>query len=257
MPTAQLRLEQVSLSASVGSQHLLKDISFEVFAGDRIAIIGPSGAGKTSLLRLLNRLNEPNAGSIYLEGQDYRQIPAVALRQQVTLVLQESKLLGMTVRDALQYPLVLRGLPRSLRQGQSPTQIQQRVTYWMERLHLPEDWLGKTELQLSVGQRQLVAIARALVIQPKILLLDEPTSALDAGRAFHLIEVLIDLANSSQTTILMVNHQLEIAQQFCTRVLYLQGGRLIQDSPNSSNTDWNKLRETLLQAEAKAAQEWE
>ncbi len=249
MPTAQLRLEQVSLSASVGSQHLLKDISFEVFAGDRVAIIGPSGAGKTSLLRLLNRLNEPNTGSIYLEEQDYRQIPAIQLRQQVTLVLQESKLLEMTVRDALQYPLILRDLPR--------TQIQQRVTYWMDRLHLPEDWLGKTELQLSVGQRQLVAIARALVIQPKILLLDEPTSALDAGRAFHLIEVLIELANSSQTTILMVNHQLELAQQFCTRVLYLQDGRLIQNLPNSSQMDWKKLRETLLQAEAKAAQEWD
>jgi D-methionine transport system ATP-binding protein len=249
VPTAQLRLEQVSLSASVGSQHLLKDISFEVFAGDRVAIIGPSGAGKTSLLRLLNRLNEPNTGSIYLEEQDYRQIPAIQLRQQVTLVLQESKLLEMTVRDALQYPLILRDLPR--------TQIQQRVTYWMDRLHLPEDWLGKTELQLSVGQRQLVAIARALVIQPKILLLDEPTSALDAGRAFHLIEVLIELANSSQTTILMVNHQLELAQQFCTRVLYLQDGRLIQNLPNSSQMDWKKLRETLLQAEAKAAQEWD
>jgi D-methionine transport system ATP-binding protein len=73
--TAQLRLKQVSLSALVGSNYLLKDISFEVSAGDRIAIIGPSGAGKTSLLRLLNRLSEPTAGSIYFENQEYRQIP--------------------------------------------------------------------------------------------------------------------------------------------------------------------------------------
>ncbi len=248
MQTAQLRLDRVSLSGSVGSHYLLKDISFEVFRSDRIAVVGPSGAGKTSLLRLLNRLSEPTAGSVYLENQDYRQIPVIQLRQQVTLVLQESKLLGMTVQEALAYPLVLRGLPRS--------QIQQRLGYWIEQLHIPAEWLNRTELQLSVGQRQLVAIARALVIQPKILLLDEPTSALDAGRAFHLVQVLTQLASSSQTTIFMVNHQLELAQMFCTRVLHLEHGQLIQDAPNSSQMDWAKLRETLIQAEDLAAEEW-
>lgn len=248
MQTAQLRLEQVSISARVASHYLLKDISFEVSKGDRVAIVGPSGAGKTSLLRLLNRLSEPTAGSIYLENQEYRQIPVIQLRQQVTLVPQESKLLGMTVREALAYPLVLRGLPRS--------QIQQRLSHWIEQLHIPEDWLGRTEVQLSVGQRQLVAIARALVIQPKILLLDEPTSALDVGRASHLLQVLTQLATISQTTILMVNHQLELAQVFCTRVLHLQHGQLIQDAPNSQTLDWAKLRETLIQAEAQAAEEW-
>lgn len=243
-----MRLEQVSLSASLGSQYLLKDISFEAFKGDRLAIVGSSGAGKTSLLRLLNRLIDPTAGSIYLENQAYRQVPVIQLRQQVTLVLQESKLLEMTVQEALEYGLILRKLPRS--------QIQQRLSYWIEQLRIPEDWLRRTQLQLSVGQRQLVAIARALVIQPKILLLDEPTSALDAGRAFHLMQILTELANSSQTTIFMVNHQLDLAQQFCTRVLHLQQGQLIQDVPNSSLMDWEKLRNNLIQAEAQAAEEW-
>lgn len=237
----------MGLSASVGSHHLLKDISFEVFTGDRIAIIGPSGAGKTSLLRLLNRLSEPTTGSIYLENQEYRQIPVLQLRQQITLVSQESKLLGMTVQEALAYPLVLRNLPRS--------QIQQRLSDWIEQLHIPGDWLGRTEVQLSVGQRQLVAIARALVIQPKILLLDEPTSALDAGRASYVLQVLTQLVESSQTTIIMVNHQLELAQSFCSRVLYLQHGQLIQDTPSPA-LDWAKLRETFIRAEAQAAEEW-
>ncbi|PSM50663.1 cobalt ABC transporter [Chroococcidiopsis sp. CCALA 051] len=245
---AQLRLEGVSLAATIGSQYLLQDISFEAFPGDRIAIIGASGAGKTSLLRIVNRLSEPTAGSIYLEDKEYGQIPAIQLRQQVTLVMQESKLLGMTVREALQYPLVLRKMPRS--------QIQQQIAYWMERLNIPEDWLEKTELQLSVGQKQLVAIARALATQPKILLLDEPTSALDAGKASHLIEVLIQLADSGQTTILMVNHQLELAKQFCTQVLFLQAGRLSQNASNSSQLDWDKLKANLIQAETKATQEW-
>lgn len=247
MQTAQLRLDQVSLSASVGSQYALQDISFEVFKGERIAIVGPSGAGKTSLLRLLNRLSEPTAGAIYLENQGYRQIPVIQLRQQVTLVQQESKLLGMTVKAALEYGLILRNLARS--------QIQQRISYWIEQLNIPIEWLERTEIQLSVGQRQLVAIARALVIQPKILLLDEPTSALDAGKAFHLLQVLTELAINSQTTILMVNHQLELAQQFCTRVLYLQQGQLIQDAAND-NLDWTKLRAELIKAEVQAAEEW-
>lgn len=245
MQTAQLRLDRVSLSASVGSRYLLKDISFAVHTGDRICLIGPSGAGKTSLLRLLNRLSEPSAGTIYFEDSDYRTIPVIQLRQQIPLVQQESKLLGMTVKDALAYPLVLRGLEKS--------QIQQRVLYWSEQLHIPQDWLERSEVQLSLGQRQIVAIARALVIQPKILLLDEPTSALDAGRANQLLQVL---AANSQTTILMVNHQLELAQSFGERVLYLQDGRLIQDLPNSPELDWHKLRDDLVQAEIKAAQEW-
>lgn len=250
-----LRLEQVSLAAPVGSQYLLKDISFEVNEGNsstemlapRITIIGPSGAGKSSLLRLLNRLSEPTSGTIYLDNQDYRQIPVIELRRQVMLLPQEPKLLGMTVGETLAYPLVLQGVAKSV--------IQQRLITWMEQLRIPEDWLNRTELQLSLGQRQIVALGRALVAQPKILLLDEPTSALDAGRASHVLQVLTQLSQQGNTTILMVNHQLDLAQQFSTRVLYLQDGSLISDTP-SEQMNWPKLRETLIQAEAKAAEEW-
>lgn len=243
----QLWLEQVSLTGTVGSQYLLENISFDVLQGDRIAIVGPSGAGKTSLLRLLNRLTDVSGGNIYLEGQEIRQIPVLQLRQQVTLVPQESKLLGMTVREALSYPLKLRNLP--------PSTIQQRLNTWMELTHLPSEWLDRTEAQLSVGQRQLVAIARALMIQPKILLLDEPTSALDAGRGSHLLKILSNLTDTAQITILMVNHQLELAQQFCSRVLFLQRGHLIHDLPHHQ-AQWDALKDQLIQAEAQEADEW-
>ena len=248
MKTAQLSLDKVSLSASMDSQYLLKDVSLEIAKTELICLIGASGAGKTSLLRLLNRLSEPSAGTIYLEGQDYRSIPVVQLRQQIVLVQQESKLLGMTVKEALAYPLSLRGLER--------LQIQQRILHWSDQLRIPQEWLERTEVQLSVGQRQTVAIARALVTQPKILLLDEPTSALDAGRASQLLQVLTNLAAAGETTIVMVNHQLELAQAFCQRLLYLQQGQLIQDSINNSTLDWVKLKDRLVQTEIKAAEDW-
>jgi D-methionine transport system ATP-binding protein len=247
----QLQLKQVSLVTLIGGKitgsTILTDISFEVLKGDRICLIGPSGAGKTSLLRLLNRLSEPTSGAIYLENQDIKKIPVIQLRRQVMLVPQEPKLLGMTVKEALAYPLVLQQL--------SKQEISLRLEACREQLHIPGDWLERTELQLSVGQRQLVAIARALITQPKILLLDEPTSALDAGIASHVLGVLADLTLQGKMTILMINHQLDMAQLFCTRVLYLQEGQLLQDA-SVFQIDWKQLRETLVQAEARASQEW-
>lgn len=257
-PMALLRVEGVSVVSRlvatpsgkvlpINPNYLLQNISLQVGVGDRVALLGPSGSGKTSLLRVLNRLSEPITGQVYLEGRPYGQIPVISLRQQVMLVLQESKLLGMTVQQALEYPLILRKLPAN--------QIKQRVGEWMTRLNIPEEWRSRTELQLSVGQRQLVAIARALVTQPRILLLDEPTSALDMGRSQNLLAVLQDLSDRQQLTILMANHQLEIAQQFCTRVLYLEQGSLIQDLP-VNQVQWPALKARLLEQEAQQSEEW-
>lgn len=241
----QLRLEKVSLATRLGT-HLLSDLSFAVDPGEKVAIIGPSGAGKTSLLRVLNRLTSPTTGSIYLEKRHYREISALEWRREVTLVLQESKLLGMTVGEAAAYPLQLRGL--------RPAEISERTSYWMEKLHVPQDWLSRTELQLSVGQRQLVAIARAAAIEPTVLLLDEPTSALDSGKGAQLLKALQLLADKG-TTILMANHQLEIARDFCTRVLHLHSGFLVADVA-SKEVDWAGLRESLVAAEVRETEEW-
>jgi D-methionine transport system ATP-binding protein len=246
--TPLLELKQVSLQTGVGAHYLLQNVSFCLLHGDRVAIVGASGAGKTTLLRVLNRLSEITQGQIFFQQQEIRQIPPVQLRQQVVLVPQESRLLGMTVRAALQYPLQLRKLPQR--------EIEQRLQVWLERLHIPQDWLERSELQLSVGQRQLVAIGRALMIQPAVLLLDEPTSALDAGRSQNLLEVLTDLSQRQDTAILMVNHQLELAQQFCTRMLLLDQGRVAADSAIDS-VDWHAVKQTLMQREVEAAEEWQ
>ena len=238
--TSLLHLDQISFTASSGD-HLLQEISLTVRAGERVAVVGASGAGKTSLLRLLNRLAEPAGGVIEFAGQPLTEIAVRQLRQQVVLVPQEPKLLGMAVAETLTYPLRLQHLPK--------TEIQQRLDSWLTRLHLPQDWLERREWQLSLGQRQLVSIVRALAMQPQILLLDEPTSALDAGRAAQLVEVLVDLAQKQQVAVMMVNHQLEIARQFCERVLSLREGRLVADLP-VAQVDWSEIAEDLRQVAA-------
>ncbi len=213
-----LKLSDVSLTDSLGRHQLLKNISFSVNRGDRLAIVGPSGSGKTTLLSLINRLRDPHTGTIFFESQPLNNFPVIDLRRQIVLVPQEPKLLGMTVQETLAYPLILQKLPEA--------EIQQRITYWRSQLFIPDDWLERHELQLSLGQRQLISIARALGMQANLLLLDDPTSALDRQRALRLIEVLKTITEDTKTTIIMVNHQLDLVEQFKNQVLQLNQGKL-------------------------------
>jgi D-methionine transport system ATP-binding protein len=240
---SQIRVEEVSSIVPPGVHYLLKDLSFQIFAGDRVGLIGPSGSGKTSLLRLLNRLSDPTSGAIYFNEQDIRRLNVQFLRQQVALVPQEPRLLGMTVREALIYPLKLKNI--------SPPMQQQRLAEWTQKLSLPEEWLGREELQLSVGQRQWVGLCRALMTEPQVLLLDEPTSALDVGRIEQLLQVLA----SVPATVILVSHQLALVEQFCDRVLWLHQGELIHQLA-INRIDWQQVRATFQQQEKAVAEEW-
>ena len=242
-----LELFDVSLTTPNGSRYLLENISFAVSQGDRLAIIGTVGSGKTTLLRLLNRLSTPVQGKIYFNNEDIRNIAVFKLRSMIALVLQEPKLLGMTVAEALAYPLVL--------QKQTPAIINQRVDYWREQLQIPDSWLDRNELQLSLGQRQQVAIARALILEPQILLLDEPTSALDMAVAHNLMETLSFQAQSRQMTIIMVNHQLNLVQQFANRIIWLNQGKIYQDT-QSSSLDWQILEQKFKELSQQNGEEW-
>ncbi|MCU0523670.1 MAG: ATP-binding cassette domain-containing protein [Elainella sp. Prado103] len=247
MNQPRLSLQQVSCQGA-DRRIVLQDISFDAAAGECLVIAGAMGAGKTTLLKLINRLIERDQGHIFLDGQEIRQIPVVDLRQQITLVLQEPKLLGMTVRQTLAYPLQLRGL--------TPTVVTQRLQYWSEQLQIPTDWFDRTEVQLSQGQKQLVAIARALMIQPLVLLCDEPTAALDRGTGQRVIQCVKSLTETTATTVVMVSHQLDWVQQFADRWLYLKQGRLVQDFPSRS-INWATLQQQLAQEQAEAIAEWE
>jgi D-methionine transport system ATP-binding protein len=243
-----LAFDRVSLRAPLGNATLLDDISFALNPGDRCVLLGPSGSGKTQLLRLCNRLSEASHGEIRFDGQTLASWPVRQYREIATLVLQESSLLDQTVEAAIAYPLKLRGL--------KPATIQQRVNHWCDRLNLPAEWMRKTEVQLSVGQRQWVALARALVIEPKLLLLDEPTSALDAGRSDRLVRVLTELAQQNGTAIVMTTHQFDLAREFATRLLYLENGRLLRDDPADS-VDWDAIKRDVIAIEQQSKSEWD
>lgn len=246
-PIPVLRLEQVTLQATIGADLLLRDISFEVQPGEIVDIVGASGSGKTSLLRLLNGLVSPSQGKIYFAELAVEQYTPVELRRRLILAPQEPKLLGMKVIDALAYPLQLQQL--------SESEIRAQIDTWLDLLRIPAEWLMKTELQLSLGQRQLVAIARALIMKPQVILLDEPTSALDVETATYLLKVLEKLNREQNLTIIMVNHQLELIQNFGDRLLLLNQGNLLADLP-ATTANWQKVSQKIFQLRSEEAQDW-
>ena len=244
--TVLFALEAVTL-ATPGGGRILDSVTLQGNVGEFIALLGPSGAGKTSLFKLMNRLKTATSGQLSFAGQPIAAIAVQTLRRQVMLVGQSSRLLGMTVRQALHYPLAL--------QGCSPPERESRVQEWIERLQIPEAWLEQTELELSGGQRQQVAIARALATHPQLLLLDEPTSALDLGAATRILTVIRELVRDQQLSVIMSNHQLDLAQTYCDRILYLEQGQLKLDQ-STDQVDWPTLRQTFIQADAQERADW-
>jgi D-methionine transport system ATP-binding protein len=240
----EILLNQVSVISGLGHVHLLDQISFHIEQpGTKIGVLGASGAGKTTLLRLLNRLIEPTEGQILWQGQPLGHYPPPVLRQQVMLVPQDPQLLGMTVEQALIYPLQLQKI--------SAADIQRRMEQWEPRLEIPQDWKGRQSLALSGGQRQWVSLCRAFIAQPQILLLDEPTSALDSGR----VELLCHILKQLHCTVLIASHQHSVLQTVCDRILWIDQGRIRQDTA-IEQTNWAKIR-TILSEKMAAHATWD
>ena len=213
-----LQLSNVGLTDPLSKSQLLKEISFNLITGERLVLIGPSGSGKTTLLRLINRLQEPSTGKILFCSQPLEKIPIIDLRQQIVLVPQEPKLLGMSVNEALSYALKLQNI--------SKAEINQRLQEWKSRLSIPNQWLERYESELSLGQRQIIGITRGLIIEPKILLLDEPTSSLDSLKANQIIKLLTNITQYTQTAIVIVSHDLEVVKSFSKYILKLEQGKI-------------------------------
>ena len=216
---------------------LLTNISVAIAKGQKTALIGATGSGKTTFLRLLNRLIDPSAGNILWNDKNIQTIPIQTLRRKILLVSQEPSLLGMNVSEAIAYPLQLQNLPQS--------EIDSRLQKWLAKLQIDRKLLNRSELELSLGQRQWVAIARALVMEPEILLLDEPTSALDRGLSHLLLDTLTELTQLPQpVTVVMINHQLDLVQTWCDLLICLHNGELVQDT-EASLVDWQAIDDLL------------
>jgi D-methionine transport system ATP-binding protein len=243
-----LQLKSIDYTPPNFARPLLTNISFSLAAGECITLTGITGAGKSTLLRLLNRLSEPTSGQILLGGDDYRSIHPVALRQQVMLVGQQPQLLGMNVREALAYPLQLQSL--------SAAEIKQRILTVADQFEIPTDWFDRNHLQLSVGQRQIVSIARGVITQPQILLLDEPISSLDPTTAERVLTTINTICRSQKIGLIVVNHQLELAARFSDRLLYLHDGRLLIDKLSTS-VDWQNLQQQIRESEDRSISEWD
>jgi D-methionine transport system ATP-binding protein len=211
---------------------LLQDLSFDLLPGSLVGLVGATGSGKTSLLRLLNRLIEPTSGQLFWHDCPYTEVPVLELRRQIGWVSAQPQLLGMKVRPALAYPLQLRGVP--------PRQQHDYVQPWLQHLRIPSAWLDQTEVQLSLGQRHWVTIARGLLQDPTVLLLDEPTAALDAHYRTLLADVLREWVQSPERAVIVASHDLSWVQSSCDRILYLQEGQLVQDC-HGDQLDWEAL----------------
>jgi len=196
------------------------DISFQMRQNEVIAIIGASGAGKTSLLRVVNRLDEPSGGEMIIDGKDYRDIEPVELRRQAGLVMQKAVLFPGSVADNIRFGPAQRGINLEVNE----------ITQLLERVGLA-GFAERDTANLSGGEAQRVCLARALANQPKLLLLDEPTSALDEDSRAGVEALLEEIIREQHIPCLWVTHQISQAARMANRVLVMDKGRLVKDGP--------------------------
>ncbi|MGW1898764.1 ectoine/hydroxyectoine ABC transporter ATP-binding protein EhuA [Streptomyces hirsutus] len=220
-----IRLEKVT--KRFGTNTVLDDLDFSVDAGKHVTLIGPSGSGKTTILRLLMTLLKPEEGTITVDGEQLFPAPEKQVREirkKIGMVFQHFNLFpNMTVlRNITEAPVTVLGL--------SKDEAEDRARELLEMVGLTEH-IDKHPAQLSGGQQQRVAIARALAMRPQVLLLDEVTSALDPELVAGVLDVLRDIARSTDITMLCVTHEMNFARDISDRVLMFDQGRIIESAP--------------------------
>jgi putative ABC transport system ATP-binding protein len=210
-------LRAENLGRAVAGKTILSDISFAAAIGDLLGIVGASGSGKSSLLRMLNRLDEPTRGTVFLEGRDYRQLPPRELRRRVGMVTQRPFLFPGDVASNLRFGPAQRG----------ETVPDAEIARLLERVGLA-GFAAREVSVLSGGEQQRVSLARALANRPEVLLLDEPTSALDEESKLGIEELIGSLVQDHGLTCVMVTHDRDQARRMCNRVILLEAGYLMQ-----------------------------
>ena len=220
----------------------LRDVNFEVEKGEYVAIMGESGSGKTTLLNILAGLDKPTRGSVVLDGKDMASVKESAMaafrRDNLGFVFQEFNLLDtFSIEDNVYLPLVLAGKShREMRERLEPLAIELGI--W--------DFLKKYPYEVSGGQKQRTAVARALITEPKLILADEPTGALDSKSTEELLRLFAEI-NMRGQTILMVTHSVKAASN-AGRVLFIKDGEVYHQLYRGSSTAeefYQKISNTL------------
>jgi general L-amino acid transport system ATP-binding protein len=218
-------VEMISVNKWFGAFQALKDVNLTVRQGEKIVICGPSGSGKSTLIRCINRLEKHQKGRIVVDGieltEDLRQVDKV--RAEVGMVFQSFNLFPhLTVLDNLCLgPVWVKKMPRA--------EAERLARQYLERVQIPEQAL-KYPGQLSGGQQQRVAIARALCMNPRIMLFDEPTSALDPEMIKEVLDVMVELARSGMT-MLVVTHEMGFARSVADRMVFMDQGQIVEEAP--------------------------
>ena len=215
-------LEALHLYHTVPGRILTDDISVAVQTGDVLAVVGPSGSGKSSFLRLLNRLDEPTRGTVRVGGQDYKLLSPEDLRRRVGMVMQSAYLFPGTVGENVSFGPEQRGTFLASDQ----------IDSLLQRVGLSE-YRDRDVSNLSGGEAQRVSIARTLANDPEILLLDEPTSALDDATAHEIETLVLDIIRERRMTCVIVTHNDDQARRVAPRTMIIDGGKLVAIGPTN------------------------
>ena len=233
-------IEMAGVNKWFGALHVLRDVNLAVAPGERVVVCGPSGSGKSTMIRCINRLEVHQEGRIAVEGieltDDVRALDAI--RREVGMVFQSFNLFPhLTVlENCTLAPIWVRRMPKK--------DAEELAMELLVRVKIPEQAL-KYPGQLSGGQQQRVAIARALCMRPKIMLFDEPTSALDPEMIKEVLDVMVELASTGMT-MMVVTHEMGFARQVADRVVFMDQGEVVEVGPpeqvfNAPKTDRLKL----------------
>ena len=196
---------------------VLKDITTEFLPKKIHVLLGPSGGGKSSLLRLLNALTDPNTGEISYNNLIYSDTHPKEIRKKIGMVFQKPALFDGTVYDNLIWSLKVRKLPID----------KEKIETQLLQLDIPLDYLDKNIENLSVGEQQRICIARTLLANPDVILFDEPTSALDPQRAKKVLDLIKQINTHYEKTIVLVSHEVDTAIDVADTITFLHDGQLI------------------------------